>query len=255
VLPAGEFPQFRSQVSSRYAGATPGPTDPLVGDSYAGAPHADDSYMRLARTVDLTAVPAAETPQLGFAISFDTEPGFDNVIVEAHTVGQDNWTTLPESGGRTDSAVPDLCEEGFLLDEHPFLAHYLTRGDVDQGVPCGATGSTGVWNRMTGDSEGWVQVTFDLSAYAGSQVEVSIGDVTDSNTGGAGVFVDEAALIVGGQVTESGDFKIGPPTVGAAVTTRDTVMLGFGIEQIADPTERATVLGDAVRYLGVRGRR
>ena len=92
------------------------------------------------------------------------------------------------------------------------------------------------------------------------------------------MFVDEAALIVGGQVTESegfengpgvwsipgapvgsppntGDFKIGPPTVGASVTTRDTVMLGFGIEQIADPTERATVLGDAVRYLGVRGRR
>jgi hypothetical protein len=32
-------------------------------------------------------------------------------------------------------------------------------------------------------------------------------------------------------------------------------MLGFGIEQIADPTERAMVLGDTVRYLGVRGRR
>ena len=278
VLPANEFPQFRSQVSSRYSGATPGPTDPLVGDSYAGAPHADDSYMRLARTFDLTAVPAADTPHLGFAVSYDTEPGFDNVIVEAHTVGQDDWTTLPESGGRTDSAAPDLCEEGFLIDEHPFLAHYLTRGDVDQGVPCGATGSTGAWNRMTGDSGGWVQVSFDLSAYAGRQVEVSISYVTDSNTGGAGVFVDEAALIVGGQVAESegfengpgvwsipgapvgsppntGDFKIGPPTVGASVTTRDTIMLGFGIEQIADPTERAMVLGDAVRYLGVRGRR
>ena len=133
VLPANEFPQFRSQVSSRYSGATPGPTDPLVGDSYAGAPHADDSYMRLARTVDLTAVPAADTPQLGFAISYDTEPGFDNVIVEAHTVGQDDWTTLPESGGRTDSAVPDLCEAGFLIDEHPFLAHYLTPGRCGPG--------------------------------------------------------------------------------------------------------------------------
>jgi hypothetical protein len=32
-------------------------------------------------------------------------------------------------------------------------------------------------------------------------------------------------------------------------------MLGFGVEQIADATERATVLGDALRYLGVRGRR
>lgn len=58
-----------------------------------------------------------------------------------------------------------------------------------------------------------------------------------------------------GSPPNTGGFKIGPPTVGASVTTRDTVMLGFGVEQIADATERATVLGDALRYLGVRGRR
>ncbi len=192
------------------------------------------------------------------------------MIVEAHTVGQDDWTTLPEAGGRTNSGVPAECAVGFLIQEHPFLSHYLTQGD-----PCTATGSSGAWNRMTGNSDGWQQVSFDLSAYAGRQVEVSISYVTDPGSGGAGVFVDETTLTIGGQVVETegfetgpgvwsipgappgsppntGDFRIGPPTTGASVTTKDTVMLGYGIEQIANPAERAQVLKNIVRYLGVR---
>lgn len=35
----------------------------------------------------------------------------------------------------------------------------------------------------------------------------------------------------------------------AAVTTDDTVLLGFGIEQLATPAAQADVLGRAVRYL------
>ena len=269
VLPAAQFPQFSSSVSSRYEGGPPGPTDPFAGEAFASALHADDSYMRLTRTVDLAAVPAADSPTLGFALSFDTEDSYDNVIVEAHTVGQDDWTTLPGAGGRTDSDVPEECEVGFLLDEHPFLTHYLTPGD-----PCTPTGTSGTWNRMTGNSNGWQQVSFDLSAYAGRQVEVSISYVTDPGTGGAGVFVDQATLTVGGQVVETegfengpgvwsipgapagspqntGDFEIVRPNTGASVTTKDTVMLGVGIEQI-DPADQAAVLKNIVRYLGVR---
>ncbi len=58
----------------------PHPARPIRWSGFLrGAPHADDSYMRLAQTVDLTAVPAADTPHLGFAISYDTESeGFDS---------------------------------------------------------------------------------------------------------------------------------------------------------------------------------
>ena len=49
--------------------------------------------MRLTKTVDLTGATAA---QLQFQLSINTEPAYDNVIVEAHTVGQDDWTTLPD---------------------------------------------------------------------------------------------------------------------------------------------------------------
>ena len=41
----------------------------------------------------------------------------------------------------------------------------------------------------------------------------------------------------------------------AAIVTADTVLFGFGIEQLGSPAEQAAVLGEALRYLGVRTRR
>ena len=44
---------------------------------------------------------ASQTPQLQFQLSLDSEPGYDFVLVEARTAGQDNWTTLPDRNGRS----------------------------------------------------------------------------------------------------------------------------------------------------------
>jgi len=193
-------------------------------------------------------------------LSYSTEPGYDHVILEAHTVGADDWTTLPEVGGATSADVPADCEQGFLLDEHPFLGHYLTLGD-----PCAATGSSGAWNSFTGESGGWQPVAFDLSGYAGKQVEVSITFVTDPSFGAVGVFVDDTEVVAGGTTLDAEGFEAGlgawsvqPPPVGsyqggstfvrsqallaAGVSTRDTVLLGFGIEQLATPAERGDVV-------------
>jgi hypothetical protein len=223
--------------------------------------------MRLARTVDLTGVTAAQTPTLEFALSYDVEEGYDNVIVEAHPVGTDEWTTLPEAGGLSDTTPPTECEAGFLLELHPFLEHYLTGGDT-----CTPTGTTGNWNRITGTSDGWQQVAFDLSGYAGGQVEVAISYVSDPFTGGAGVFVDQTQLTIDGTAVETegfetglgvwtapgapqgspgnaGDFQRAQSQVGAAITTDDTVLLGFGIEQVPDPADRSALLGAIVRGL------
>ena len=43
--------------------------------------------MRLTRTIDLPRRPPPKQPKLDFQLSFDTEAGYDNVIVEAHTAG------------------------------------------------------------------------------------------------------------------------------------------------------------------------
>ena len=49
-------------------------------------------------------------------------------MVEVHTVGQDDWTTLPDVNGGTGTTVPTECEPGFYVNQHPFLRHYLTVG-------------------------------------------------------------------------------------------------------------------------------
>ncbi|MFJ8466862.1 M14 family metallopeptidase [Streptomyces swartbergensis] len=270
-LPADEFPQFASKGAGQFAGAV-NPYGPYAGSSMAAAVHTDDAYKRLTRTVDLTGVAAADKPTLRTQLMWDTEPGYDNVLVEAHTAGADDWTTLPEKGGATKAAVPAECGGGFYVREHPWLKHYLTLSDDG----CTATGSTGSWNSLTGSSGGWRQVEFDLSAYAGKAVELSISYVSDPGTGGHGVLADDASLVVGGTAKETEGFETslgawkaaGPPAgspavlkdwarTGAlfqtygAVTTDDTVLLGFGLEHVATAADRAALMRKALTSLDV----
>ncbi|MGW5654557.1 M14 family zinc carboxypeptidase [Streptomyces humi] len=268
-LAPGTYPQFASAGAGQFAG-TVNPYGPYSGSYMAAAVHTDDSYKRLTRTIDLTGVTAADQPALGTKLLWDTEPGYDHAIVEIHTVGADDWTTLPDREGGTKSAVPSECGAGFLIAEHPWLKHYLTIGDNQ----CAASGTSGAWNSFTGSSAGWQSASFDLSAYAGHKVEVSISYVTDPSTGGHGVLVDDASLLLHGTATETEGFETslgpwsaaGPPAgspavlkdwarTGAlfqtygAVTTDRTVLLGFGLEQVTSATDRAALVKKAFTAL------
>ena len=86
VLPPAQFPQFASEGVAEYLDAA-GPFIPVEGRYAMLAPHSDDGYMRLARSFDLTGVSAAQAPTLEAQLSFSTEPDYDHIIVEAHTVG------------------------------------------------------------------------------------------------------------------------------------------------------------------------
>ncbi|MEE1754925.1 M14 family metallopeptidase [Streptomyces sp. SP18CS02] len=269
TLPPKEFPQFRSAAAGDYPGVRT-PFEPSEGASFAAARHADDAWMRLSRTVDLTGVAAADRPTLEFQISYDTEPGYDHVIVEARTAGQEDWTTLPDANGNTSTEVPTQCEEGFYVGGHPALARYLGTGEDG----CTATGTSGAWNAFTGASNGWRQAAVDLSAYAGRQVELSLSYVTDSGTGEMGAFVDDTELVVGGAGRDAEGFESslgawavpGAPAGSpgnavdwlrspalfhsqAAVTTPDTVLLGFGLEHVVTEKERGHVIGKALDAL------
>jgi len=158
----------------------------------------------------------------------------------------------------------------FLLEMHPFLAHYLTLADPE----CGTTGTTGAWNSFTGESGSWQPVAFNLSAYAGQQVDVRISYVSDPNSGGVGAFVDDTRVTTTAGIVNANGFEgatslwapTGPPPgspdasgewvfstvlidLSAGVATEDTVLFGFGIEQLATVENQAAVLGAALAHL------
>ncbi|AZM52612.1 zinc carboxypeptidase [Streptomyces sp. WAC 01529] len=268
-LPVQRFPQFKSAAAGSYPGLT-NPYAPHEGQGMASATHADRDYKRLTRTLDLTGVSAADKPELRLALNWSLEPGYDHGLLEAHTPGADDWTTLPDLNGNSRATVPAECAAGFLLNGHPFLRHYLTLG----AGGCTATGTSGSWNSFTGSSGGWKPVAFDLSAYAGKKVEVSLSSVTDPSSGGRGLFADSALLVVGGDVKETegfetslGSWKAAPAPAGspnitgdwsstgelykpyAAVTARDSVLLGFGFEHVPGSAARAALMGASLAHL------
>jgi hypothetical protein len=263
LLPPDRYPQFQSWPAARFQ--IPGsPFAPHTGSRYAYSQIADQSYKRLARTVDL----AGQTSgSLSFWTSYRTEPTWDFLVVEAHTVGQDDWTTLPDQNGHTSTDTGQSCAAGWV-DIHPFTAHYQTFDRA--AATCTPTGTTGTWNAATGDSGGWQQWNVDLSAYAGKQVEVSITYISDWATQDLGVFVDDVQISTGDSTSfEDGNggwtASSAPGSVpvsatwivddgsslkeGTAIVTPQTVFLGFGLEGVAGADTRAEIMGRVLRQL------
>jgi murein tripeptide amidase MpaA len=262
LLPVSDYPQFATEVAANYD-RPGGPFSPHTGDYYAYSQMADISFKRLTRTID---VPAGGGT-VSFWTSFDTELDWDFLFVEAHHVGQDDWTTLPDTNGHTSAGTGESCPAGWH-ELHPQLAHYQTFVD---DTTCTATGSTGTWNAATGNSGGWQQWSVDLGAYSGSQVEVSISYASDWATQGLGVFVDDIQVSTGegttsfetgfdgwatGQPSDSapnGNEFIRTTAAGfpeaAVATTADTVYMGFGFEGITGAAARNDVMDRVMTYL------
>jgi hypothetical protein len=241
---------------------------------------ADEAYKRLTRTID---VPAGDVT-LSFWTSYNLELDFDYMIVEAHTVGQDNWTTLPDLNGHTSSDLSsdEACTGGWSNPAdaanvlHPFLTHYQT---FDAGE-CTSEGTTGVWNAANGSSSGWQQFQVTIPEELGPQVEVSITSLSDWGFQQfPGVFIDDIQTSTGEGNTsfeDDGNQMDGWTVPGApqdaegiegpnrndwfprgglgikevaAVATDDTLYLGQGFEGITDASTRNEVMDRAMDYL------
>jgi hypothetical protein len=262
-LPPAQFPQFASSSAIKWTRPTAAPYEPFTGDWYVYSQQADVSYKRLTRTVDLT---GATSGALSFRASYDTEAGWDYMIVEAHTVGQDDWTTLPDTNGHTDQSTGDSCPAGWV-QLHPQLAHY-------QGAACEPTGTSGAWHAATGNSGGWQDWNIDLTPYAGKQVELSISYVSDWGTQGLGSFIDDPKVTLNGATSTETSFETdlggwtvsGAPAGSAAnpndwvrsrtafqeaagVSTRDTIYVGFGAEGLTTQAMRTDLIQRAMNHL------
>jgi hypothetical protein len=269
VLGEDGYPQFASDAPAVWETGVSGAFEPVDGSSYVYSDRADISYKRLARTIDLSGVSEADAPTLRFRFSYDAEANWDFVFVEAHAVGSDDWTTLPDTNGNTSSDTGESCPEGWF-ELHPWLERY-------QGTDCsGANAVTGgEWHASTGRSAGWETWEIDLSDYAGAPVEVSISYASDWGTQAVGGFVDAVEVSTGEGSTsfeDDGDqldgwATPGPPEgsapnpndwtptesvgfeEGAVVSTDDTLFFGFGSEGIAGADSRADVIGRSMDYL------
>jgi hypothetical protein len=253
ILPVDDYPQFESWVSARYD-RPGGPFAPHTGESYAYSQIADVSYKQLTRSIT---VPAGDPAPLRFWASYNTEPAWDHVFVEAVDAAG-NRTTLPSAF--TTTSTGDSCPAGWH-ELHPWLEEY-------QGADC----SGPKWNAASGNSQGWHEWVIDLDAYAGQTVQISISYASDWAVQGLGVFIDDVTLPDGSTTSfEGGDTGgwavAGPPPgsgpnannfvfttgagfpEGAAVTTEDTIYLGFGFEGITGAATRAAVMDRAMDYL------
>jgi hypothetical protein len=266
ILSPDEYPQFSSWPSSRWD-KPGGPFAPHTGNQYAYSQIADVSYKRLSREV---AVPAAGG-DLTFWTSYDTEEHWDHLFVEAHAVGSDEWTTLPDANGHTSQDTGDSClaeNSGGWRTLHPFLDHYQTQ---EADGTCSPNGTTGAWNAASGNSQGWQEWSINLDAYAGQTVELSISYVSDWATQNLGVFIDDVTLPDGtstsfesglegwtvsgpapGSGTNANDWEVTDASgfpVGATITTPRSLLMGYGFEGIASQESRNAVMGRILSHL------
>ncbi|WP_157520082.1 M1 family metallopeptidase [Nocardioides dokdonensis] len=205
-------------------------SSPSTGTRLAVARGSNNAYQRLARRIEVP--PDGAT--MAFDLARDTEPGFDFVFVEAHTVGRDDWTTLRDLGGHTSSRTGRQCAT--WSEERPFIVeHYQSQ----RRRSCRPVGPTGEWWAASGAGDGIERWEVDLGPYAGSEVEVSITYLTDGSFRGAGVTVDDVEVSAGvGSTSFEGGLEgwtvPGPPEGDAAnrtdwrVGSTDDVPAGVG---------------------------
>ena len=267
ILPPDQYPLFADSRSiADYAIEGVSPFDPLTGDYYIGVLARNDQYNRFTRTIDLS---AATNASLSFSTSYDIEGNYDFFVVEARTVGSDDWTTLNDINGNTPDVLLFVCFDG-LWNVHPFIFdHY-----VDANT-CASPGPTGEFHAFNGNSNGWVDASFDLSAFAGSQVEVSLTYISDVGFTNTGVFIDDVIINIDssqeiqGWELDQTPWSVAPPPPGspnsltdwerstglistvlsAAVATESTVYLPFGFEAITTSAERNDVMDRLLDYL------
>ena len=116
-------------------------------------------YHTLTTTVDLS---SATNPAFQFKAWYDIEEGWDFAYVQVKEVDSEIWTIIP---GNITTSNPD--PEAEII------------------VPHG----------LTGTSDGWVDIYFDLSQYNGKEVEIQLVYATDNYTYGQGIYVDDLMVL------------------------------------------------------------
>jgi hypothetical protein len=164
---------------------------PHTGSRYALSGATATAYSRLSRSIRVP----AKGSNLSFWVDRPKNAGAGAFFVEAHTPGRGDWTTLRDRNGHTTRTADPAC--AYLVDRHPFLAHYLHPKDDGTCAPQGSTGRW--WGGAAG--RGYQHWSVDLGRFAGRTIEVAITYATASDQPGPGAFVDDVVVSTGAGTT------------------------------------------------------
>lgn len=213
--------------------------EPPSGERFLISQQGDATYKRLTRVISVP----SEGAELSFTVQRDTEPSWDFFFVEAHTLGEDDWSTLPDQSGATTQDPGFACFGVVAL--YPFLERYIGVPS-ETGEGCLTSANTAPWWAASGQSAGNERWTIDLSAYAGRDVEVALSYASDFVVQGRGVFVDDIAVSSGAGDTsfeDDGDvldgWVIAGPPAGSPENGNDW--------RVGTAADAPPPLGDAIR--------
>ena len=146
---------------------------------------------------------------MSFWTSYNTEFDWDHLFVEAHTVGQDDWTTLEDRTAthttrrRARAASPRTAQAGGARSTRSWIT---TRRST--ATDCVArTGRPATGGRSAGTPAAGSSGTSISRPSQGKQIEVSITLRERLGVQGLGVFVDDIVVSTGRRhdVLQSGD--------------------------------------------------
>jgi len=175
-------------------------TEDMDGDGdleWYSTPSAPESDLSIKTTLDLTGLTAAE---LSFETSYEIEPLWDYGFVQISLDEGESWISLANE--------------------------YTTMEHVEEAYPAIIDTLPG----LTGDSGGWIYMSFDLSTYVGQSVDICFRYMTDWGYEDPGWWIDEIAL--NGVVFDNADdlisfvFPPDPPT--------EFIVTLIGVEMIED---------------------
>lgn len=104
------------------------------------------------------------SPILNFKAWYDIENGWDFAAIKVREKGTDKWKDIKGN---------------------------ITTTDKNPGV------ETDIVNGITGNSNGWVDATFDLKDYVGKNIELQISYETDIAVFGEGLYLDDINILDG----------------------------------------------------------
>ncbi|GGH74071.1 M6 family metalloprotease-like protein/LPXTG-motif cell wall-anchored protein [Pullulanibacillus pueri] len=140
---------------------------------FSGSQNNVDNRMTTSETIDLSSANSAE---LQFKTWYSIEQDFDYAYVGVSEDNGKNWTNI--AGNITTTADPNVANLG---------------------------------NGITGESNGWKDATFDLSAYSGKKIMLRFEYVGDPYVAQAGFYVDDIAIKADGKAIFNDDAESSDP--------------------------------------------